>query len=108
MPEVTRRDLLRTGLALSPTAVIGNCTIARANALLSAYTGVTSTDALAAVAPREQLLFDFGWKFIMGSDSDPLRDLGFGKGQDDISKTGSFAFATGKFDDSLWRSLNLP
>src|ERR1700731_3990330 len=43
MPEVTRRDLLRTGLALSTTAVIGNCTIAR-----------------------------------------------------------------GKFDDSLWRSLNLP
>jgi beta-galactosidase len=108
MPEVTRRDLLRTGLALSTTAVVGRSAGARASALLSAYSGVASTDALAAVAPREQLLFDFGWKFMMGSDSDPLRDLGFGKGQDDFSKTGSFAFATEKFDDSHWRALNLP
>ena len=108
MPEVTRRDLLRTGLALSATAVVSGSRIAHANALFSAYTAVTPTAVPAAVAPREQLLFDFGWKFMMGSDSDPLRDLGFGKGQDDFSKTGSFGFATGKFDDSRWRSLNLP
>jgi beta-galactosidase len=108
MPDFTRRDLLRGGIALSTAAVVNGSRIAHANALLSAYGATAPTAALAAVAPREQLLFDFGWKFIMGSDSDPLRDLGFGKGQDDFSKTGSFGFATQKFDDSRWRSLNLP
>src|SRR6185436_16589984 len=39
---------------------------------------------------------------------DPLRDLGFGASQSDFSKTGAFAFATEKFDDAGWRSLNLP
>lgn len=64
--------------------------------------------ALAAVAPREHLLFDFGWKFIFGHGSDPARDLNFGYGQGDFAKTGDFEFAKAKFDDSKWRTLNLP
>ena len=65
-------------------------------------------EALAAVAPRERLLFDFGWKFFQGHGSDPRRDLGFGMGQGDFAKTGEFEFAREKFDDSKWRPLNLP
>jgi beta-galactosidase len=61
-----------------------------------------------AVAPRERLLFDFGWKFQFGHGSDPLRDLGFGNGQGDFAKTGEFEFAKIAFDDAKWRSLNLP
>ena len=60
------------------------------------------------MAPRERLLFDFGWKFFQGNGSDPLRDLGFGMGQGDFAKSGEFWFATQKFDDSDWRALNLP
>ena len=60
------------------------------------------------MAPREQLLFDFGWKFQFGHGVDPARDLGFGNGQGDFAKTGEFEFAKGKFDDSKWRELNLP
>jgi beta-galactosidase len=61
-----------------------------------------------AVAPRERLLFDFDWKFQLGHGSDPAKDLGFGNGQGDFAKTGEFEFAKVKFDDSKWRTLNLP
>jgi beta-galactosidase len=70
--------------------------------------GTTSGELQAAVAPRERLLFDFGWKFQFGHGSDPARDLGFGNGQGDFAKTGDFAFAKAGFDDSKWRALNLP
>jgi len=63
---------------------------------------------MSALPPREHLLFDFGWKFFQGHASDPLRDLGFGKGQGDFAKSGEFHFSTEKFDDSKWRDLNLP
>ena len=68
----------------------------------------SSAEALAAIAPREHLLFDFGWKFIFGNGVDPSKDLGFGYGQGDFAKTGEFEFAKAKFDDSKWRTLNLP
>ena len=67
-----------------------------------------SAQALPAVAPREQLLFDFGWKFTFGHGSDPARDLNFGFGQGDFAKTGDFKFSKAGFDDSKWRTLNLP
>jgi beta-galactosidase len=70
--------------------------------------GPASAEALAAVGPREQLLFDSGWKFQFGHGTDPARDLGFGNGQGDFAKTGEFAFAKDKFDDSKWRTLKLP
>jgi beta-galactosidase len=70
--------------------------------------GPGSAAAPAALAPREQLLFDFGWKFQFGHGSDPARDLGFGTGQGDFAKTGDFAFAKAGFDDAKWRTLNLP
>ena len=63
---------------------------------------------MTALPPRQQLLFDFGWKFQFGHGTDPTRDLGFGYGQGDFAKTGTFDFAKDKFDDSKWRALNLP
>jgi beta-galactosidase len=108
MSEFTRRDLLRTGLAVSATSIATKSAFARVHAILAGYPQAASAEALAAVAPREHLLFDFGWKFFQGHGTDPLRDLGFGEKQDDFAKTGDFAFATEKFDDSKWRQLNLP
>jgi beta-galactosidase len=64
--------------------------------------------AQAAVAPREQLLFDFGWKFQFGNGCDPAKDLGLGNDQGDFAKTGDFGFSKPGFDDSKWRTLNLP
>jgi beta-galactosidase len=106
MTSLTRRDLLRSGLAVSATTLAAG-SVGRAHALLASYPSAAA-EALAAVAPREHLLFDFGWKFFQGHATDPLRDLGFGKGQGDFAKSGEFWFATAKFDDSKWRDLNLP
>jgi beta-galactosidase len=76
--------------------------------MLAARSEDGGAGALAAVAGREQLLFDFDWKFQFGHGTDPARDLGFGNGQGDFAKTGDFNFAKAKFDDSKWRTLNLP
>jgi beta-galactosidase len=105
--SLTRRDLLRSGLALSASTLVAG-SVARAHALLTDYPVAASADAMSAVAPREHLLFDFGWKFFQGHATDPRRDLGFGMGQGDFAKTGGFEFASEKFDDSKWRTLNLP
>jgi len=107
MSSLTRRDLLRSGLAVSATTLVPH-SISRAHALLARYANASASDAATAVAPREHLLFDFGWKFFFGHGTDPSRDLGFGNGQGDFAKSGEFWFATEKLDDSKWRSLDLP
>lgn len=108
MPSISRRDLLSSGLALSATSLVARSAWGRTAALLSGYPGPASAEALSAVSPREQLLFDQNWKFQFGHGSDPARDLGFGNSQGDFAKTGEFEFSKAKFDDSKWRSLNLP
>ena len=106
MPTYTRRDLLRSaafsGAALSTSALLSRSAWARATAF--ADTEATTS----SISPREKLLFDFGWKFTFGNGVDPAKDLGFGEGQGDFAKTGEFEFAKAKFDDSKWRTLNLP
>ena len=108
MPMMTRRDLLGSGLALSATSLLTHSAWARAAAALTGSPEGGSAEAIAAVAPREHLLFDFGWKFLFGNGDDPARDLNFGFSQSDFAKTGDFDFAKAKFDDSKWRTLNLP
>ena len=106
MSDLTRRDLIRSGLALSGSTLVAGAA-SRAHALLARYPETAAED-LAAAGPRERLLFDFGWKFFQGHASDSLHDLGFGKDQGDFAKSGEFKFATEKFDDSKWRVLDLP
>ncbi len=108
MYSLTRRDLLRSGVALASASTLVTGPFPRALALLAEREAAASAEAASAVAPRERLLFDFGWKFFQGHGSDPARDLGFGNGQGDFAKSGEFWFATAKFDDSKWRPLNLP
>jgi beta-galactosidase len=103
MPSLTRRDLLRSGVVLSASSLVAG----HAQALLARYP-FPALESSATVSPRERLLFDFAWKFFQGHGYDPLRDLGFGMGQGDFAKSGSFEFATEKFDDSKWRPLDLP
>src|SRR6516225_9170715 len=107
MPVISRRDLLTSGLALTASSALGRSAWAR-TAALAGLSQAGSAVAFSAVAPREQLLFDFGWKFTFGHGSDPARDLNFGFNQGDFAKTGDFEFAKAKFDDSKWRTLNLP
>ncbi len=113
MSELSRRDVLRTALFVSAGSLIPGSPLASAEALAMAIgnaeqggliLGVPEID----VTPRERLLFDFNWRFVLGHGSDPSRDLGFGSRQDDFAKTGAFEFAQPKYDDSGWRALNLP
>ena len=108
MPGISRRDLLASGLALSASSLLEQSAWARAAAAFADQKSDLSTAALPAEAPREQFLFDFGWKFTFGNSSDPAKDLGFGVGQGDFAKTGDFHFSKTKYDDSKWRSLDLP
>jgi len=105
MPGLSRRDLLYSGLALSASSFVDRSAWARTAELIA---GAGPAEANSAVAPREHLLFDFGWKFTFGNGTDPARDLGFGFDQGDFAKTGDFGFAKANFDDSKWRTLNLP
>ncbi len=108
MPFISRRNLLCFGAALSTSSLVAQSAWGRVASLMAGYPGAASAEALTAIAPREHLLFDFGWKFQFGHGSDPARDLGFGYGQGDFAKTGDFNFSKAKFDDSKWRKLNLP
>ena len=104
MSPISRRTLLSSGLALSTSSLLARSAWARTAEFLAA----SEANSSGAVGPREQLLFDFGWKFKLGNGSDPARDLGFGNTQEDFSKTSNFKFARVGYDDSQWRSLNLP
>jgi beta-galactosidase len=108
MSPLTRREMVRTGVAVSASTLMVGSPLQRAQALLSRLPQGPNSNEQSAVAPRERLLFDFGWKFFQGNGADPARDLGFGMGQGDFDKSGAFAFSTAKFDVSPWRSLNLP
>jgi beta-galactosidase len=100
MRRLSRRAILRSGLAAGATTLLSASTIARAE---------SSDQALAeAASSRQRLLLDFNWRFLQGDGKDPAKDLGFGAQQEAFSKSGEFAFARAAFDDSKWRTLNLP
>jgi beta-galactosidase len=108
MPLLSRRDLFSSGVALAASSMLARSAWARAAAVAEKSSPSGSAAALPALAPREQLLFDFGWRFTFGNGWHPTKDLDFGFGQGDFAKTGEFAFAKAGFDDSKWRMLNLP
>src|SRR5581483_11196931 len=97
MSSFTRRDLLRSGVAVSALGLVTH-----------PWKSLLAAESETAVSPRERLLFDFDWKFFQGHGADPGRDLGFGRDQGDFAKSGEFRFSQPSFDDSKWRVLNLP
>jgi beta-galactosidase len=109
---MNRRDLLRSGLLLSGGSFLDSRLVV-AKALFDAKPQSNTRPPIGPspaihLAPREQLLFDFNWRFMQGHGCDPARDLGFGASQGDFAKNGVFDFALAKFNDAAWRSLNLP
>src|ERR1039457_4828016 len=108
MPVITRRHLLASGVALSASSLLARLGWARCLALSGEDALESSSAALTAIAPRQQLLFDFGWKFRFGHGTDPSKDLDFGYGQAGFAKTGETKVAKADFNDSDWRPLHLP
>jgi beta-galactosidase len=105
MTELTRRALVGAGLAL-PTAA--SFLPAASAAETRASSARNPAETAAALAPRERLRFDSGWRFALGHGTDPTRDFDFGFGQADFSKTGIIKIARPDFDDKAWRSVDLP
>jgi len=63
----------------------------------------------AAISPREHLLFDIGWNFKFGYGGDPAKTLVLDSVRKILPRPAiSFKVAARGFDDSNWRSLNLP
>jgi beta-galactosidase len=108
MPYISRRTLIASSLAASVSSLMPHLSEAQSSASPSSSASGNAAIPSSAVGPREQLLFDSGWKFAFGNSSDPVKDHGFGLGQSDFSKTGEFRVAKAAFNDSSWSSLNLP
>jgi beta-galactosidase len=103
MDDLSRREMIGNGLAVSTAALLP------AVGLTAPTVEVPSTQRLnAGMLPREEALFDFGWRFAFGHGSDPAKDFGYGAGQSDFSKTGDFKIAKAEYDDSGWRAIDLP
>ena len=103
MTDLTRRNLMTSGLALSVPALLPQ--VAWAGDRVNPPTLARSEGA---IAPREKLLFDSGWRFAFGNGNDPDKDFGYGAGQADFAKTGDFKLAKAGFDDFSWRPIDLP
>ena len=75
MSPISRRDLLASAVAASASSLVGRSAWAQSAASLGANATASAAGNLPSVAPREQLLFDFGWKFTFGNGSDSSKDL---------------------------------
>jgi len=71
MQRISRRNLISSGLAFSATCLAMRPTWARAIAFHDGNMPGDDAQVDLAVSPREQLLFDFGWKFVLGDGNDP-------------------------------------
>ena len=116
MKSFSRRDVLKTGI-LAPVAVVaahGVGPIGNAMTTSGEMSGPLSINAPMQTpstgTERDRLLLDFGWRFHLGNSNDATKDFGFGTERGgNYQKTGSFIPAgTIAFDDSDWRSVNLP
>ncbi len=93
---MTRRDVLRTGVA-APAAI----------SLPAAAPAGGAPGA--GPQPRERLLLDFGWRFRLGHAGDPALDFGLGAGAQTFAKSGGFVPPGSlRYDDSAWQAVDLP
>jgi len=108
----TRRELLKTGLAVSASAATNK----GAQPFAGMVDSFIEDNSDATQKPeshsfRERLLLDFGWRFHLGHASDPSGDFGFGALAEELAfaKSGGMPDVTrSKFDDSSWQPIDLP
>lgn len=102
--NVTRRKVLKNGMALPAVAAVGLPAGAAQNA------GGQPQGSPGRNGSRERLLLDFGWRFHFGHANDASKDFGFGAGRSGgFQKTGGFlAPSHTAFDDSAWKPVDLP
>jgi beta-galactosidase len=64
--------------------------------------------ALQASSGREKLLLDFGWRFHLGDICSVEGDQGYGSGEAFAKAGEAYGAVKPDFDDSAWRTLDLP
>ena len=103
MRKWTRREVLKSGVA------VGVASASPAASEMTYGKGATTWQPLRdPTTARERLLMDFGWRFHLGHACDAARDFGFG-GDGAFSSSGKlFEPSQEDFDDSQWRSIDLP
>jgi beta-galactosidase len=123
MTHLTRRSLLKTGLAASAGLIVADSIFESPNADARTETGQDSLMLSSKegpngqTCPRERLLLDFGWRFHFGNADDAEKDFRYGA----PTREGTFAKAgqnwlhnpsdgplQHSFDDSAWRAVDLP
>ena len=122
VPNWTRRDLLKGGLAASLGALTADAALEWAAAAEWEVNPISagkasSMNAASAPAgpllrsPRERLRLDQAWHFHLGHANDPAQDFGFGAAAREatFAKTeASQPVVALDFDDSGWRGVDLP
>ena len=85
-------------------------------AVASALAGPTRADTASDpnAGPRQSVKLAFDWKFALGHAADVEKDFGFGRDQRTYAKTGGSestpiaVAALAGFDDTSWRSVQIP
>lgn len=122
MAKWTRRELLKTGLAISArvatgkgarplTGLVVDSSAPADPALEKLASSGAKEPELQASSPRERFLLDFGWRFHLGHACDPSLDFGFGALAEEstFAKSGGMPKVTrSNFDDSGWQAIDLP
>ncbi len=120
---MTRRDLLKTGLAAS-SGLLGvggalHSSAAEAEAQATRAPSSPGTDPQLADfgSQGQRLLLDFGWRFHLGNANDAAKDFRYGApmregtfskaGQDWLHNPADDSLQH-SFDDSAWRVVDLP
>ncbi len=101
MPNLTRRDLIKGGIAIAGVTPATPQALQRNNSVSGS-----------AVAGRERLLLDFGWRFHLGNADKEAGDFNLGSGGQTFAKSGNLGRtvkpAAANFDDSSWQKVDLP
>ncbi|MGH9401726.1 MAG: beta-galactosidase GalA [Terriglobia bacterium] len=125
MPNWTRRDFLKNGIAATASAktiLPGTSGPLLAQGAQGQESPTSADQPASANSARERLLLDFGWRFHFGHADNPSLDFGYGRDRE-YAKTGSCFMwkseghrlqpgqpgpSSPSFDDSGWRALDLP
>src|ERR1039458_7095302 len=124
MTNLTRRGLLKTGLAALAALIatdsaicLPNADAGREMAQGTAEPPNSNEGPFETTSPREKLLLDFGWRFHLGNADDAAKDFRWGAPvrEGTFAKAGQAWIHNQKdnalqhsFDDSAWRVVDLP
>ena len=119
-PKTSRRAILKGGLAISAGALtLGRCVAGEAAPPSGVRSDQQPSPEMTSIfgasggvhSPRQRALLDFDWKFSLGNASDSALDFGFGRPRRERTFAKArfvAAVCESGFDNSSWRSLDLP